>query len=149
MRDSPSGNVELTFLGHPFESLGRVLDPILAIIAVGRKQPDHFIGAAGGRTRDVARSKIDSLSDGKFVLQRPLHHARTPAVLTVPLQQPTENPCGAYITGPDALTSYIGTYQIRGFCRFFSAITALSATGGEIRPDPVGNRFRASKPYAG
>src|ERR1700687_4240251 len=70
-----SGNVELTFLGYPFESLGRVLDPILAVIAVGRKQPDHLIGAAGGRTRDIARSKIDSLSNGEFVLQRLLHHA--------------------------------------------------------------------------
>src|SRR3981081_4764272 len=66
-----SGNVELTFLGHPFESLGRVFDPILAVIAIGRKQPDHLIGAAGGRTRDIASSKIDSLSNGVFVLQRP------------------------------------------------------------------------------
>src|SRR3982074_1985396 len=66
-----SGNVELTFLGHPFESLGRVFDPILAVIAIGRKQPDHLIGAAGGRTRDIAGSKIDSLSNGVFVLQRP------------------------------------------------------------------------------
>src|SRR5882757_6593545 len=87
-----SGNVELTFLGHPFESLGRVFDPILAVIAIGRKQPDHLIGSAGGRTRDIAGSKIDSLSNGEFVLQRPLHHAKTPAVLTVPLQLPTENP---------------------------------------------------------
>jgi hypothetical protein len=33
------GNVELTFPGHPFESLDRALDPILAVIV---------IGAAGG-----------------------------------------------------------------------------------------------------
>ena len=88
-----SGNVELTFLGHPFEGLGRVFDTILAVVAVGREQPDHLIGAAGGRTRDIAGSKIDSLSNGEFVLQRPLHHARTSAVLTVPLLPPTEKPC--------------------------------------------------------
>jgi hypothetical protein len=33
------GNVELTFPGHPFESLDRALDPIPAVIV---------IGAAGG-----------------------------------------------------------------------------------------------------
>src|SRR5437879_6315559 len=87
-----SGNVELTFLGHPFESLGRAFDTILAVIAIGRKQPDHLIGAAGGRTRDIAGSKIDSLTDGEFVLQRLLHHAKNVGVLTVPLQPPTENP---------------------------------------------------------
>src|SRR5712692_5581432 len=80
-----SGDVELTFLGHSFESLGRAFDPILAVVAVGRKQPDDLIGAGGGRSRNVAGSKVDSLSNGIFVLQRPLHHARTPAVLTVPL----------------------------------------------------------------
>src|SRR6266851_438199 len=89
-----SGNVELAFLGHPFKSLGRVFDTVLAVIAIGRKQPDDLIGSAGGRTRDIAGSKIDSLSNGEFVLQRPLHHAKTSAVLTVPLQPPTENPCG-------------------------------------------------------
>jgi hypothetical protein len=45
-----SGNGELIFLGHPPESLGRVLDPIRAIIAIGEKQPDDLIGAAGTRT---------------------------------------------------------------------------------------------------
>src|SRR5216683_4934761 len=89
-----SGNVELAFLGHPFKSLGRVFDTVLAVIAIGRKQPDDLIGSAGGRTRDIAGSKIDSLSNGEFVLQRPLHHAKTSAVLTVPLQPPTEKPCG-------------------------------------------------------
>src|SRR6202140_4146309 len=80
---SLSGNVELTFLGHPFESLGRILDPILAVVAVGREQPDHLIGATGSRTRDIAGSKIDGLSNGEFVLQRSLHHAKTSAVPTV------------------------------------------------------------------
>ena len=82
-----SGDVELTFFGYPFESLGRAFYPILAVIAIGREQPEHLIGAAGGRTGDIAGSEIDSLSNGKFVLQRPLHHARNVGqVLTVPLQ---------------------------------------------------------------
>src|SRR5882724_9079306 len=82
-----SGNVELTFLGHPFESLGRIFDPILAVIAIGRKQPDHLIGAGGGRTRDIAGSEIDGLSNGIFMLQRPLPsrknvgHAHGPAAM--------------------------------------------------------------------
>src|SRR4051812_745168 len=57
-----SGNVELTFLGDPFEGLGRTLDPILAVVSVGRQQLDHLIGAAGGRARHVAGGKIDGLS---------------------------------------------------------------------------------------
>src|ERR1700738_1235605 len=80
------GKVELAFLGHAFESLGRAFDPILAVVAVGWKQPDHLIGAARGRTRDIAGSKIDSLTNVVFVLQRPLHHAKTSAAPTVPLQ---------------------------------------------------------------
>ncbi|SRR6266852_4311471 len=86
------GNVELTFLGHPLESLGRAFDPVLAVIPVGRKQPDHLIGAAGGRTGDIAGSKIDSLSNGEFVLQRLLPSRKNAAALTVPLQRPSENP---------------------------------------------------------
>src|SRR6266853_3542316 len=70
------GNRELTFLGNPFESFGRAFDPILAVVAVGRKQADHLIGAAGGRTRDIAGSKVNGLSNGEFMFQRPLHHAK-------------------------------------------------------------------------
>src|SRR5882757_334825 len=66
-----SGDVELAFLGDPFESLGRAFDPVLAVIAIGRKQTDHLIGAAGGRTGDIAGSEIDGLSNGELVLQRP------------------------------------------------------------------------------
>ena len=84
LRTRVSGNRELAFLGDPFESFGRTLDTILTVVALGRKQPNHLIGAAGGRTGNIAGSKIDSLSNGVLMLQRPLHHARTPAVLTVP-----------------------------------------------------------------
>jgi hypothetical protein len=65
-----SGNVELAFLGHPLERLGRALDSVLAVIAFRWKQPEHLIGAAGGRSCDVAGSKVDGLTDSKFVLQR-------------------------------------------------------------------------------
>src|ERR1700722_4233349 len=57
-----SGDVELTFLRHPFESLGRIFDPVLAVVAIGREQLDHLIGAAGGRTGNVAGREIDGLS---------------------------------------------------------------------------------------
>ena len=82
-----SGNGELTFLGHPFESLDRAFDPVLAVIAVGRQKPDHLVGAGGGRTRDIARSEIDGLSNGIFMLQRSLPsrknvgHAHGPAAM--------------------------------------------------------------------
>jgi hypothetical protein len=91
-----SGNVELTFLGYPFESFGRVLDPILAVVAVGRKQPEHLVGAAGGRTRDIAGSKIDGLSNGEFVFQRAFSIRKTQAMPTVPLASADRKP-GGYI----------------------------------------------------
>jgi hypothetical protein len=65
------GNFELTFLRHPLESFGRVLDPVLTIIAIGRQQPDHLIGAARTRSCDIAGGKVDGLSNVVFVLQRP------------------------------------------------------------------------------
>ena len=84
------GNCELTFLGYSLESLGRMLDPVLTVIAIGRQQPDHFIGAACTRTCDVAGRKVDGLSNGVFVLQRPSpsRKKRRPRP-RVPLQQPT------------------------------------------------------------
>src|SRR4249919_1450698 len=68
-----SGDCELAFLGDPFEGLGRAFDAILTIVTVDRKQAEHLVGAAGGRSGNVAGSKIDSLSNGVLVLQRPLH----------------------------------------------------------------------------
>jgi len=126
-----SANVELAFLGHAFESLGRALDSILAVIAVGRKQPDHLVSAAGGRPGDITGSEIDGLTNVVFVLQRPLHYAKTSAAPTVPLQRPTEKQ-GAYSTAPVALASYIRTWQIRQFCRFFSAIRAISGVPDQL-----------------
>src|SRR5215475_7990439 len=68
---------ELAFLRNPLERLGRALDSVLAIIALGRKLADHLIGAARSRTRNVAGSEIHRRPDRKFVLQRPLHHTES------------------------------------------------------------------------
>jgi hypothetical protein len=103
-----SGKVKLAFLGHPFESLSRALDSILAVIAVGRKQADDFVSTTRGWTCDIARSEIDGLSNGKLVLQHPLHHAKTPAVPTLPLQGRLKTP-RVYSTARAALASQIGT----------------------------------------
>src|SRR6202043_3946195 len=105
-----SGKVELTFLGHPFESLGRAFDTILAIIAIGRKQPDHLIGAAGGRTRDIAGSKIDGLSHGEFVLQHPLHQAKNVGCAQGPACCSRLRTRQSYTMAPAALASYIRTW---------------------------------------
>ena len=86
LRDS-----ELAFLGDPFKSLSRALNPILAIVALGRKLPDDLIGTGGGRTRNIARSKVHGRSNREFVLQRPLHHARCRPAPTVPLRGRLEN----------------------------------------------------------
>ena len=104
-----SGDVELTFLGYPFESLGRIFNSILTVITVGRKQPDHLISAAGGRTGDIAGSKIDSFSNGIFVLQRPLHHAKRRPCPRSRCNGRLKTPGAAYITGPITLASYIRT----------------------------------------
>src|SRR5262245_50171933 len=74
-----SGKGELAFLGHPLEGFARALDAILAIVAFGRQQTDHLVGAAGGRTRHIACSEIDSRSNRVLVLQRPLHTRAFPA----------------------------------------------------------------------
>jgi hypothetical protein len=66
-----SANLQLTLLGNSFERLTIALDPILAVVAVGREQPDHLIGALGGRTSNIAGSEIDIFSNHELVLQRP------------------------------------------------------------------------------
>src|SRR3974390_827537 len=104
-----SGNVELAFLGHTLEGFGRTLDPVLAVVAIGRKQTDHLVGTAGGRTRDIAGSEIDSLTNVVFVLQRPLHYARNVARPRGPACfSRLKNP-RLYSTAPIPLASYIGT----------------------------------------
>lgn len=75
-RITGSGHRELALLGDPLECLGRTLDPVLTIIPVGRQQADHFVGAAGGRSRYVACGKIHSFSNSILMLQRHLHYAR-------------------------------------------------------------------------
>src|SRR6266481_236637 len=125
-----SGDRELAFFGHPLESFCRAFDPVLAVVSVGRQQADHLVGAAGGRTGNVAGSKIYSLSNAEFVLQRPLHHAKNAGRAHGPR---CDLPAGNrrwYSTPPTALASNIGTWQTRFFCRFFSAINALPRDSG-------------------
>src|SRR5258708_25329183 len=50
------GNVELAFLCHPLKNLGPALDPILAVIALRRKPPDHPLSAPCGPARDPSRT---------------------------------------------------------------------------------------------
>src|ERR1700678_2327558 len=78
-RCDTSRKCELTFLGYTFERLGGAFDPVLAVVSVGRKQADHLVGSACGRTCNVAGGKIDGLSDPIFMAQRPLHYAKTSA----------------------------------------------------------------------
>src|SRR5260370_36837899 len=54
-----SADVELTFLGHPFEGFSRALDPVLAVVAVGRKQANDLIGAAGAPPPNLAGVKTN------------------------------------------------------------------------------------------
>jgi hypothetical protein len=98
-------NVELTFLGHPFESLGRALDSILAVIAIGREQTEHLIGAAGGRTGNITGSKIDGLSNGEFSTPSPSR--KTPRALSRLPRLTDSRPL--YSIAPAALASYIRT----------------------------------------
>ena len=115
LRTTLSGDRELAFLGDPFEGFGRAFDAILAIVAVGRKQPDHLIGAGGGRSGNVAGSKIDSLSNGVLMLQRPLHHARMSAALTVPLASADLRTLRQPSTPHAQKASNIEAWQIREF----------------------------------
>src|SRR5262245_46302842 len=72
VRTTDLANRELAFLGDPLESFGRAFDTILAVVAIGRQQPYHLIGAGSSRTGNIAGSKKDSLSNGVLMLQRPL-----------------------------------------------------------------------------
>ena len=140
------GNIELTFLGYPFESFGRAFDPVLAVITIGRKQPNDLISAAGGRTSHIARGKIDSLSNVVFVLQRLLHHAKNVGRAHGPAASIDWKTRCSYNTPPVLLASYISTWQLRRICRFFSTINAClgvpdeTAEGGLEPSRPSLNR---------
>lgn len=68
--------MKLAFFSHALEGFGLTLDPVLAIVAFRRQQPDHLIGSRGGRTRHVASGEIDRVTHDKFVLHTLLHHAK-------------------------------------------------------------------------
>src|SRR5262249_44297500 len=126
------GNGELAFLCDPLKSLAGALDPVLTIVALRREQADHLVGTTCGRTRDVARSKIDRRPNRKLVLQRPLHHTKCqPPRLGPTLPRPAGNPGRAYSTRCRALTSQImPSHPVRFFILF-------REIGGNTRPGPV------------
>jgi hypothetical protein len=123
----------LAFLGHPLKSLGRVLDSILAVVAIGRKQANHFIGASGGRTGNIARGEINGLSNGEFVFQRPSPYAWNAGDAHGPaagrqLKTLTKTYHGAGLLGqchPDMANTRI--------CRFFSTILRFCRFPGNPR----------------
>ena len=142
---SCSGDRELAFLGDPFESLGGTLDPILAVVTVGREQPDHLIGAAGGRSCNIAGSEIDSLSNGIFVLQRPLPsrknagHAHGPAS-----NGQTEKPCD-YIAQRRSswpVHKHMTNAQKRQAFQYDNEYWRLQITRRHHRPEPSPAGFR-------
>jgi hypothetical protein len=59
---------ELAFPDNAFERFLWVLDPILVIGSVGRKQLHHLIGAVGNHVTDGPGREIDGLADVKLVL---------------------------------------------------------------------------------
>src|SRR5258708_12492060 len=76
-----SADVELTFLGHPFEGFSRSLAPVLAVAAFARKQANPPIRPAGARTRYIARRRTNAPSPGSFLLS---HTPPPPKSLTSP-----------------------------------------------------------------
>jgi hypothetical protein len=69
-RQQKSRTCELAFARHALECFGRAFDAILAVIAIGGKQTDDFIGAARRRARHVTGREINGLSNAVLVLQR-------------------------------------------------------------------------------
>jgi hypothetical protein len=64
----PLGRVfELAFPHNPFECFLWILDPILVIGAIGRKQLHDLIGAIGDHVPDGAGREIDALANTKLV----------------------------------------------------------------------------------
>jgi len=73
--------IELAFFRNPFERFPRVLDTVLIILAIRRKQLDNLIASAGGRTADWAGGEIDALTNLKPMI---IPHA----ILPLPIKRP-------------------------------------------------------------
>ena len=95
--DHRLGHRKLAFLGDPFEGFGRAFDPVLTVVAIRRKQTNDFISTGGGRTRNIARRKVNRRSYWEFVLQRPLHHANSRLRATVPAASTGQNNTQIYL----------------------------------------------------
>lgn len=85
------GHRKLAFLGNSFEGLDRTFDPVLTVVAIRRKQANDFISTGCGRTRNIARRKVNRRSNREFVFQRPLHHANSRLRATVPAASTGQN----------------------------------------------------------
>jgi hypothetical protein len=59
--------LELAFLGHPLESLLRVSDAVLVLIAIKRKQLDDLVASISGRSIERPCHVTDRLPHGIFV----------------------------------------------------------------------------------
>jgi hypothetical protein len=106
-----SGERELTFLGDPFEGLGRALDPVLAVVAFRRQQADDFVRAAGSRARNVAGREQYARSNGEFVLQHPLHYSNNACLAHGPTAMAGRKPSKLYSTHAAFLASLIRAWQ--------------------------------------
>ena len=58
---------ELAFFCHALKCFAGIFDPILIIIAIGRQQLDHLVGAARARTAYRTRCVQDRLADPEFM----------------------------------------------------------------------------------
>jgi hypothetical protein len=74
--------IELTFFRDTLERFPRVLDAILIVFAIGRKQLDYFVASTGGRTADRTGGEINGLTDLKPVI---IPHAILPLPSNAPL----------------------------------------------------------------
>src|SRR6516165_2968339 len=80
---------DLAFLDHPLESLLRVLDPVLEIGAIGRKQPHALVSAVGDPVADGPRGEIDRMTNTKLVFfQRALLDADDHGIGLLPCGTP-------------------------------------------------------------
>jgi hypothetical protein len=62
---------QLAFLGDAFECLVLVLDPVLVVVAIGRKESYDLIGTVRSHMAKATRRKIDSFTELVLVfLQR-------------------------------------------------------------------------------
>ena len=58
---------ELAFFCHALKCFAGIFDPILIIVAIGRQQLDHLVGAARARTANRTGRVQHGLADPEFM----------------------------------------------------------------------------------